>query len=74
MSNHYRVSVNFPEPERDLLQALCLADFRPPDDQLRYLVFTEAKRRGILTDATKHETATPALQGNGGGFVSPNQT
>lgn len=67
-----RITVDFPMPERDALQFLCDTDLRPPAEQLRWLVLTEAKRRGILTDAKQHETAVPALTGTGGGFVEVN--
>ena len=43
-----RVFVDFPIPERDTLERLCDADMRPPAEQLRWLVLTEAKRRGLL--------------------------
>lgn len=43
----FRVTVDFPEPEREMLAVLCSHDYRPADDQLRYLVVTEAQRRGL---------------------------
>jgi hypothetical protein len=43
----YRVSVEFPERERDILQALCDMDLRPASEQIRRLILTEAKRRGL---------------------------
>ena len=44
----YRVPVDFPEQERDVLGLLCDADLRSPAEQLRWLVLNEAKRRGIV--------------------------
>jgi len=49
-ARRYRVTVDFQESERETLAKLCNVDFRLPDDQLRYLVVNEAKRRGLLTD------------------------
>jgi hypothetical protein len=42
-----RVTVDFFAHERDVLQSLCEQDVRPPQDQLRWLVLNEAKRRGL---------------------------
>lgn len=37
------------EPDlRDALQEMSETDFRPPKEQIRYLVVAEAMRRGIL--------------------------
>jgi hypothetical protein len=44
-----RVTVDFLIPERDILQRLCDQDIRPAAEQLRWLVLTEAQRRGILS-------------------------
>lgn len=42
-----RVIVDFPMHERDLLQVLCDLDFRPPQEQLRWLVTQEVIRRNL---------------------------
>lgn len=42
-----RVTVDFPLPERDILQLLCEQDYRPPQEQIRWLVINAAKERGI---------------------------
>ena len=47
----YRVSVTFPESERNILSAMCAADIRAPDDQIRYLLRQEAQRRGLVTNS-----------------------
>lgn len=52
----YRVSVTFPESERNILSAMCAADIRAPDDQIRYLLRQEAQRRGLVTNS--EETGT----------------
>jgi hypothetical protein len=44
-----RVMVDFYQHEQTALEELCQADYRLPDDQIRWLVTTEAKRRGILS-------------------------
>lgn len=41
-----RVTVDFPEAERELLQKLSNEDFRDRADEIRYLVMAEAARRG----------------------------
>lgn len=64
----YRVTVDFPEGERDILAALCKKDYRPPDDQLRYLVVTEATRRGLLgtsSPVTEQEKSISGAEGLG---------
>ena len=42
-----RVTVDFPLPERDILELLCEQDYRPPQEQIRWLVINAAKERGI---------------------------
>lgn len=44
----YRVPVDFLEDEREILDALCFSDYRPPAEELRWLVMQEARRRGLL--------------------------
>ena len=46
--NFYRVAADFSEFERNTLDALCNVDYRPPAEQLRWLVIQEAERRGLL--------------------------
>lgn len=42
-----RVTVDFFIHERDVLEVLCEQDIRPPQEQIRWLVLNEAKRRGF---------------------------
>ena len=61
---HYRVTVDFPETEREVLAVLCSNDYRPPDDQLRYLVMTEAQRRGLVkSEGDVQPASTPVTLG-----------
>jgi hypothetical protein len=46
-ARHYRVPVDFTEQEREVLSLLCGKDFRTPEDQVRFLVVSEAERRGL---------------------------
>ena len=46
-TKRYRVAVDFPEPERELLTVLCDKYYRTPEDQLRFLVVAEAQRRKL---------------------------
>lgn len=46
----FRVTADMSEAERNILDALCVGDYRPPSEQLRWLVVTEAKRRGLLAE------------------------
>lgn len=45
--NRVRVTVDFFDHERDVLQNLCEQDIRPPQEQIRWLVLNEAIRRGV---------------------------
>ena len=45
-----RVIVHLSPTELEALRHLGAIEVRPPDDQLRYLLVNEAKRRGLLTD------------------------
>ena len=47
----YRIAVDLPEAERELLQQLCDQDFRDPAQEFRYLIDIEARRRGLKRDA-----------------------
>lgn len=47
VQKRYRVAVDFQELEREMLAVLCNKDYRTPEDQLRFLVVTEAQRRGL---------------------------
>jgi hypothetical protein len=53
----YRVPVDFPEQERDILDLLCDADLRPAAEQIRWLVLNEAKRRGVEIPQPMHNRA-----------------
>jgi hypothetical protein len=44
-----RVIVDFHEPEQKALEALCRADYRLPDDQIRWMVITAAAQRGLFS-------------------------
>ncbi len=44
----FRVPVDFTEDEREVLSVLCGKDYRTPEDQLRFLVVSEAQRRGLV--------------------------
>jgi len=48
-----RVIVDFQETEQLALQALCQADYRLPDDQIRWLIVNTAKQRGLWTMPTR---------------------
>jgi len=65
-TKRYRVPVDFPEHERAVLATLCSQDYRPPEDQVRYLVIQEAKRRGLLEDP-------PPTLANENGAHNPSQ-
>lgn len=59
-----RLTLTF-EPElRDALQEMSEADYRPPKEQIRFLVIAEARRRGLIpvknskTASVKVETTT----------------
>lgn len=47
-AKRYRVPVDFTEDEREVLSVLCGKDYRTPEDQLRFLVVSEAQRRGLV--------------------------
>lgn len=51
-TKRYRVAADFSEGERDALDALCFSDYRPPAEQLRWLVMQEARRRGLAAPST----------------------
>lgn len=48
IQKRYRVAADFNEQERDALDALCTAQYRPPADVLRFLVMSEARKQGLL--------------------------
>lgn len=65
-----RVTVDFFAHERDVLQELCEQDMRPAQEQLRWLVLSEAKRRGLQLSKNSNgasvkvcETTTSAIAG-----------
>jgi hypothetical protein len=43
-----RLTLTFEPDLRDALQEMSEADYRPPKEQIRYLVIAEARRRGLL--------------------------
>jgi hypothetical protein len=57
-----RVTIDFPLPERDVLQQLCEQDIRPAAEQIRWLVLTEAQRRGILSNENSDSAPTSHRQ------------
>jgi hypothetical protein len=65
----YRVTADLSESERNALDALCVGDYRPPSEQLRWLVVTEAKRRGLLTNEERHSGAALTLPAGSGAAV-----
>ena len=62
-----RVIVDFHELEQKALEALCQADYRLPDDQIRWLVINAAQQRGLYpptltTDNANTGPATPQCE------------
>jgi len=45
-----RLTLSFTPDERAALQRIAEADFRPPKDELRWLLRQEAQRRGLRLD------------------------
>ena len=43
-----RLTISFTPAEREALRSMAEIDFRPPKDQLRYLLCQEARKRGLL--------------------------
>lgn len=64
----YRVPVDFPEQEREILTLLCTQDFRPPEDQIRYLVIQEGRRRGLFNPPSTSSKIDPQI---GEGAATP---
>ena len=60
-----RVIVDFQETEQAALNALCQADYRLPDDQIRWLVINAAKHRGIISDKQLSTNAESDTTGQG---------
>jgi hypothetical protein len=59
------LTVPLTEKEWQTLRTIAQCEYRNPRQQAAYLL-----RLALgLESPTKHETATPALQGTGGGFV-----
>ncbi len=54
-----RVMVDFYQHEQTALEELCQADYRLPDDQIRWLVTNEAKRRGLCRSIQATITPLP---------------
>lgn len=66
----YRVAADFSEGERDALDALCFSDYRPPAEQLRWLVMQEARRRGLAAPSTNATNPVAEVsEANATGFV-----
>ena len=49
------ITLHLSPQERTALMSMAIQDVRPPNDQLRYLLVSEAKRRGLLTDPPRNE-------------------
>ena len=43
-----RLTISLTPEEREALERMVEADFRPPKEQIRWLVREEARRRGLL--------------------------
>lgn len=72
-TKRYRVAADFSEGERDALDALCFSDYRPPAEQLRWLVMQEARRRGLAAPSTTATNpAAEVSQTAATGFVTAN--
>ena len=72
-TNRYRVAADFSEAERNALDVLCTFDYRPPAEQLRWLVMQEAQRRGLAAatnEPTKHNCAVSPFQSGDGAIVA----
>ena len=54
-----RLTISFTPDERKALQAMAEKDFRPPKDQLRWLLREEAQRRGLLPAKQEARPAQP---------------
>jgi hypothetical protein len=52
-----RVTITLSEDERTALVSMAGNDYRQPQEQLRYLLRTEAQKRGLL-DASEHLPTT----------------
>lgn len=53
-----RLTISFTEEERNALQQMAEYDFRPPKDQMRWLLRQEAQRRGLLPTHDTQEAQT----------------
>lgn len=61
------------EPDlRDALQEMSDADFRPPKEQIRYLVVAEAMRRGILPSRNSKSASVEVGRTQTGAFAGIN--
>lgn len=63
-----RLTLTIPPDLREAIQEMSETDFRPPKEQILYLVVAEAKRRGILPtkntrQAAPTSTGTDSLAG-----------
>ena len=45
-----RLTICFTPDERDVLQQMCDTDYRPPKVEMLWLLWNEAKRRGLWPD------------------------
>lgn len=73
--NHFpksRVTVDFPVYERDVLQELCEQDIRPAQEQLRWLVLNEARRRGLQTLENSKSASVEVATTQTGAFAGIN--
>lgn len=66
-----RLIIHLLPDEREALQRMSEQDVRPPDAQIRFLLVSEAVRRGFLTGSTNSKSAE-SYQGQGA-FAGINQ-
>ena len=62
------ILVHLSQDERTALLAIAKQEMRPPNDQLRYLVNQEARRRGLLPPM--HEAGATVHQAESAGFAN----
>lgn len=53
-----RVIVSFEDDERTVLQQMSEMDRRPPRDQIRHLVWEEARRRNLIETKQKNQAVS----------------
>jgi hypothetical protein len=55
-----RLTVSFTAEESEALERMSMEDFRPPKDQIRWLLREEAQRRGLLSKEVAEASDTPS--------------